>query len=226
MCPYPQSNQNLRDFAIATFGGALATVGQVIVSQSNSEPTLVEAQEGLKDAIDRLIETFPSHSNAPTPNDINNAPGGNSPSVRDQTETVPTGSDPSLDPNNINNPGIPPFVPPDTAHRDPEPPVVTDRFDSRTYTPTAKHEPGGWGTEMDLDRETAERVLNDGILSPNQRQVYGYRNGKVYEFQPDNVGGYHGYPVPGNEVPPPVLRQMRDEGTITNSEYKKLTKGK
>jgi hypothetical protein len=86
--------------------------------------------EGVLDAIDDIIqETFPSHSDAPTPNDINNAPGGNSPSVRDQTETFPTGSDPSLDPNNINNPGIPPFVPPDTAHRDPEPPVVTDRFD-------------------------------------------------------------------------------------------------
>jgi hypothetical protein len=87
--------------------------------------------EGVLDAIDDIIqETFPSHSDAPTPNDINNAPGDNSPSVRDQTETVPTGSDPSLDPNNINNPGIPPFVPPDTAHRDPEPPVVTDRFES------------------------------------------------------------------------------------------------
>jgi hypothetical protein len=78
------------------------------------------------DAIDDIIqETFPSHSDAPTPNDINNAPGGNSPSVRDQTETFPTRSDPSLDPNNINNPGIPPFVPPDTAHRDPVTPPVT-----------------------------------------------------------------------------------------------------
>jgi hypothetical protein len=32
--------------------------------------------------------------------------------VRDQTETVPTGSDPSLDPNNINNPSAPPTNPP------------------------------------------------------------------------------------------------------------------
>jgi hypothetical protein len=45
-------------------------------------------------------------------------------------ETFPDSSNPDLDPNNINNPGIPPFTPPDTAHRDPEPPVVTDRFES------------------------------------------------------------------------------------------------
>jgi hypothetical protein len=79
-------------------------------------PAVVGFGEGVLDAIDDIIqETFPSHSDAPIPNDINNAPGDNSPSVRDQTETVPTGSDPSLDPNNINNPGAPPtnlpFIP-------------------------------------------------------------------------------------------------------------------
>jgi filamentous hemagglutinin len=96
----------------------------------------------------------------------------------------------------------------------------------RPYSPSPKHEPGGWGTEMDLDSATAQRVLSEGILGPNGRQVYGYHNGKMYEFQPDNVGAYHGYPVPGNEVPTAVLRTLRDAKIITRSEYGRFLRGK
>ena len=79
---------------------------------------------------------------------------------------------------------------------------------------------------MDLDDTEAVEVLNNGILSPNGKQVYGYRDGKLYEFQPDGVGGYHGYPIPGNEAPPEVLRQLKAQGVIGNKEYKKMLKGK
>lgn len=96
----------------------------------------------------------------------------------------------------------------------------------RRYSPTNKHKTGGWGTEMDLDDTTAEQILNEGITSPNRKQVYSYHDGKLYEFQPDNAGGYHGYPVPGNEVPPKVLKELRDNGNITNTEYKRLIRGK
>jgi hypothetical protein len=95
----------------------------------------------------------------------------------------------------------------------------------RRYDPTRKHGPGGWGTPMDLDDAVAQQVLENGILGPNGRQVYGHHNGRIYEFQPDNVGAFHGYPVPGNEVPPAVLRQMRDQGTITESQYRRLLRG-
>jgi RHS repeat-associated protein len=96
----------------------------------------------------------------------------------------------------------------------------------RRYSPTAKHAPGGWGTPMDLDNQTAEEVLNEGVVAPNGKQIYGYHDGKLYEYQPDNTGGYHGYPIPGNEAPPSVLKQLRDSGVISQKEYKKLVKGK
>jgi RHS repeat-associated protein len=106
------------------------------------------------------------------------------------------------------------------------PQVIDDGESQRIYSLTDKHEPGGWGTPMDLKPKVAEQVLNDGITGPNGKQVYGYNDGKLYEFQPDNVGGFHGYPVPGNEVPSKVLKELKNNGTITNAEYKKFIKGK
>lgn len=78
---------------------------------------------------------------------------------------------------------------------------------------------------MDLGEAEAQQVLNAG--TPSGKQIYGYspQTGKVYEFQPDNVGGYHGYPIPGNEAPPGVLKAWRDAGAIPNSVYKRLLKG-
>ncbi|EKZ95752.1 filamentous hemagglutinin family N-terminal domain protein [Cupriavidus sp. HMR-1] len=92
------------------------------------------------------------------------------------------------------------------------------------YVPSPKHDAGGWGTPMDLDELAAQRVLNNSVQGGKQR--YGVSDGKVYEFQPDNVGGWHGYPVPGNEVPANVLRALLQKGDITKSEYGKLIKGK
>ena len=34
-----------------------------------------------------------------------------------------------------------------------------------------------------------------------------------------------GPPVPGTEVPVPVLRQLRDQGVITEAEYRRLVRG-
>jgi len=51
-------------------------------------------------------------------------------------------------------------------------------------------------------------------------------NGKVYTFQPDAQGGYHGYPVPGNKIPNSVLNEWKVGGIISNREYNKLRRGK
>ncbi len=83
---------------------------------------------------------------------------------------------------------------------------------------------GGWGTLMDLDDDVAQSVLNKSIQEGKQR--YNYHKGKMYEFQPDNVGGYHGYPIKGTEAPSSVLKQLQSNGTINNATYKKLLKGK
>ncbi|MGF6154114.1 hemagglutinin repeat-containing protein [Pseudomonas fluorescens] len=93
------------------------------------------------------------------------------------------------------------------------------------YVPSPKHYPvSGWGTPMDLDDTTAQQVLDSSIKGGKQQ--YGFHNGKLYEFQPDNAGGWHGYPIPGNEAPTDVLRKLRDSGTVTAAEYKRLLKGK
>jgi hypothetical protein len=63
---------------------------------------------------------------------------------------------------------------------------------------------------MDLDAETAQQVLDNGIQ--HGRQVYGHYRGKFYTFQPDNAGGYHGYPVSRIDVPARAYREMRDRG--------------
>ncbi|MEQ9553469.1 MAG: hypothetical protein RIM23_28085 [Coleofasciculus sp. G3-WIS-01] len=77
------------------------------------------------------------------------------------------------------------------------------------YIPSPKHAPGGWGTLMDLTDEEAQQVLDTGIVSG--RQIYGYFNGQFYEFQSDNVDGFHGYPVSENEVPFNVIKQIKNE---------------
>ncbi|MGC0809958.1 hemagglutinin repeat-containing protein [Pantoea agglomerans] len=92
------------------------------------------------------------------------------------------------------------------------------------YVPSPKHAPGGWGTPMDLSDSKAQEVLNNSIQGGKQR--YGLSDGKLYEFQPDNAGGWHGYPIPGTEAPPKLLREFLARGDISKAEYNKLIKGK
>lgn len=102
--------------------------------------------------------------------------------------------------------------------------IFSSGNDAPKYVPSPKHDVGGWGTPMDLEDSAAQQVLNNSVQGGKQR--YGVSDGKVYEFQPDNVGGWHGYPVPGNEVPTSVLRILLQRGDLTKVEYGKLIKGK
>lgn len=96
----------------------------------------------------------------------------------------------------------------------------------RKYAPTTKHgqkprsTPRGPASPMDLSDATAQEVLNQGIQSG--KQVYGYYKGKVYTFQPDNVGGYHGYVTAS--APDEVLKIWKAEGIITRAQYNRLIK--
>jgi len=95
----------------------------------------------------------------------------------------------------------------------------------RKYVASPKHARGGWGSPMDLTDEVAQDVLNKG--TGYGKQVYGFRDGKLYIFQPDNAGGFHGYLASsGIEVPVDVLRQWLDQGVISKVEYEKLRRGK
>ena len=98
-------------------------------------------------------------------------------------------------------------------------------YDPKPAQPGGKHGPGGWGTPMDLDPETAQKVLSEGIALDNGKQIYGVYDDRLYEFQPDNAGTYHGYPVPGDQVPNAVLREMKRLGEITQAQYNRAVKG-
>lgn len=75
------------------------------------------------------------------------------------------------------------------------------------YVPSPKHALHGWGTLMDLSDEISQVVLDRGIV--NGRQIYGYYEGKFYEFQSDNFAGFHGYPVEEDEVPYKVIEHLK-----------------
>ncbi|MCX8567126.1 MAG: hypothetical protein ON057_001853 [Glomeribacter sp. 1016415] len=77
---------------------------------------------------------------------------------------------------------------------------------------------------MNLSDAEAKEVLDNSIQSGKQR--YGVHNGQMYEFQPDNVGGWHGYAIKGSKVPASILREFSTQGSIAQSKYKKIIKGK
>lgn len=93
------------------------------------------------------------------------------------------------------------------------------------YSPTFKHTKYGFGSKMDLDYNTASEVLNSSTKLGRQR--YGYKNGKIYEFQNDNVGGWHGYPIPYSEMGQggaDIVRNWQKSGLMSKAEYNKLIK--
>jgi RHS repeat-associated protein len=104
----------------------------------------------------------------------------------------------------------------------------SDQRTARIFEPSPKHDPlSGWDSLMDLNPETAAMVLNKGIVGPNGRQVYGFYDGVLYEFQQHEPGRFHGYPVPGGKenVPNAVLKEMRKRGIINQPQFNKLRKG-
>ena len=80
----------------------------------------------------------------------------------------------------------------------------------------------GFGTFMDLSDATAQLVLNNSVGLGKQR--HSYYNGTVYTFQPDNAGGYHGYP----EIKPPeaVVNKLYKANFFDRKMMKKLLKGR
>ncbi|GAB2027277.1 hypothetical protein [Lactovum odontotermitis] len=101
-----------------------------------------------------------------------------------------------------------------------------------TYSPHTKHVGvKSYGSKMKLSDEEAQKVLDDAVQSGERK--YGFKDGKIYEFQCDDAGNnptWHGYEIKGNELVQKkglnVLKQWRDEGKISRTEYNKMKKGK
>lgn len=113
---------------------------------------------------------------------------------------------------------------PSVASLPPDGPNDDDDDEDLFYKETRKHEKNSWGTEMDLDASTAQKVLNASTRSGRHR--YGWHGGRLHEFQYDNAGTWHGYPIPRNQAPTSVPRGLRAQGIISNSEYNAPIRGK
>lgn len=77
----------------------------------------------------------------------------------------------------------------------------------RMYNPHPKHELAGVrgvkGTRLDITSDQAYELLNDATRCfevPGARQFVAVKDRKIYVFQSDGVGGFHGYRSTGNEI--------------------------
>lgn len=101
----------------------------------------------------------------------------------------------------------------------------------RLYQPSPKHKaPRGWGSVCppEIDERTAQELLNAAVTAKvddgTERVLYNVRDGRMYAGRSHRAGLYHGYPVKGTEVPPSVLKALRDNGRIDATTYKRLLK--
>lgn len=72
----------------------------------------------------------------------------------------------------------------------------------RYYQPNKKHiiprdkvVDGNVHSRMDLDDDSAQQCLNNGIQMIGSKYVYAFSQQKWYEFPPHTPGCYHGYPI-------------------------------
>lgn len=102
---------------------------------------------------------------------------------------------------------------------------------ARTYRPwIEKHKPphgyGSWCPEMPDGR--AQALLAQAIPDPDpgssSTKLYAVDREWCFIAQPTRleIGEYHGYPVPGSEVPDRVLRELESVGRITRAERTRL----
>jgi len=101
---------------------------------------------------------------------------------------------------------------------------------SPKYSPTTKHDPvSGYGSPNPIkSHEEGQRLLNTGYK--DGKQYYNITDdGQIVKFQPSNTLGneYHAYAVTSpRDIPPGILKKLRDDGKISSSDYKKFIKNK
>jgi filamentous hemagglutinin len=102
----------------------------------------------------------------------------------------------------------------------------------RLYTPHSKHTgPGGArgikGSPMDLSDADAHSLLNDPshcFEEPGKRQFIATKNGKLYVYQDDNAGGFHGYRISGNECAAKYPKAAAKIAELLKIDFKRLQK--
>jgi hypothetical protein len=101
----------------------------------------------------------------------------------------------------------------------------------RRYNPNAKHElpgaSGRKGTRLDLTAIEAVALLNHPLNCVEvigKRQFIGVQNGRIYAFQDDNTGGYHAYPITGNELCADFPSVSRQVAQLLDTTVKRLSR--
>ena len=91
-----------------------------------------------------------------------------------------------------------------------------------------KHKaPMGFGSLCpEVSKDRAQELLHVAVLDPKgtSNALYAIDGEWCFVARPTRVeeGVFHGYPVPGCEVPNRVLRQLEDDGRITRAERIRL----
>lgn len=109
--------------------------------------------------------------------------------------------------------------------------ATSDRAMARIYEPwVEKHKPPrGFGSRCPpMDQSRTALMLSQAVADPNSNRepptLYYAQGEAAFAAHEHAPGRYHGYPVPGREVPPAALRELRERGHITDVEFKRLLK--
>ena len=98
------------------------------------------------------------------------------------------------------------------------------------YAPSPKHKTGhNWGSEDPIKSQSEGQMLLDTGYK-NGKQVYNITDeGIIVKFQPEGNPNneYHAYKVSKpRDIPNSILKQLLNDGKITQAEYNKFRKGK
>ncbi len=100
-----------------------------------------------------------------------------------------------------------------------------DPRETRVYEASPKHGPSRWAdaSPMDLDDNTAQRVLDNG--SKQGKQIYGYHDGDIYTFQQTGGDKWHGYKTTARQsVPTKYLKELLESDQISQAKYNSFVK--
>ena len=100
---------------------------------------------------------------------------------------------------------------------------------TRRYEPNPKHKwPKGFGSlcPKTLPPERISALLADAIAADDapDAPLYAVEGDWCFEARPTRLseGLWHGYPVPGCEVPPRVFTRLRERGDLTDARVRRL----
>jgi hypothetical protein len=64
------------------------------------------------------------------------------------------------------------------------------------------------------------KLFENAELSPDGRRRFATLNGIAFEAKPTQDGTWHGYPVPWEHIPPDLVQQWLEEGTVSRRQIK------